>query len=127
MRVLICDQSLLNFGYCIVEILSDECNVIEYGLLKLNRKIIYLERVNQIKEWLNKTIEEYNIEKIVAEEIQFQKNVQTFKKLSILQYIIEAVCGEKNVIYEKPLHVHTWRTRGIKYLLQLQSGSKQGL
>lgn len=127
MRVLFCDQSLLRFGFCIVEIHSDHCEVIVYGLLKINGKQHYIERLQQIQKFLAVMIEDYKIDEVVCEEIQFQRNVQTFRKLAVLQYVIEATCYQNNVGFAKPLQVHVWRTKGVKQILKLPDGSKQAL
>ncbi|MNW47129.1 Holliday junction resolvase [compost metagenome] len=127
MRVLFCDQSMLRFGFCIVEIQRNYCEVIAYGLLKLNGKLHYIERLQQIERWLNRWIKEYSIDEVVCEEIQFQHNVQTFRKLAILQYVIETICYQHCIRFPKPLQVHVWRTKGVRGILQLTNGSKQTL
>lgn len=127
MRVLFCDQSLLRFGFCIVKIHCDHCEVIAYGLLQLNGKQHYIERLQQIQKWLAGMIGEYEIDEVVCEEIQFQRNVQTFRKLTVLQYVIEATCHSHSIRFGKPLQVHVWRTKGVKQILKLPNGSKQTL
>lgn len=127
MRTLFCDQSLLRFGFSIVEKASDHVQIIAYGLLQLDAKLHYIERLGQIEKWLIQTVREYRIEQIVCEEIQFQRNVQTFRKLAVLQSAIETVCYHNGISYAKPLQVHVWRTKGVRRILQLPDGSKQTL
>ncbi|MBP1906316.1 Holliday junction resolvasome RuvABC endonuclease subunit [Paenibacillus turicensis] len=127
MRILFCDQSLLRFGFCLVELKEDYCEVINYGLLQLNGKIHYIERLIQIESWLVNYLRKHDIEQLVVEEIQFQRNVQTFRKLCVLQYVMEALCYKNSILYAKPLQVHVWRTNGVRKLLHLSNGSKMTL
>ncbi|MNO23413.1 Holliday junction resolvase [compost metagenome] len=68
MNILFCDQSLLRFGFCIINASTQSCILKKYGLLKLNGKISYFERLTQIKNWLIKLIEEHHIEQVIIEE-----------------------------------------------------------
>lgn len=127
MNLLFCDQSLLHFGFCIVQASTEFCQMKTYGLLQLNGKIHYVDRLIEIENWLVHILVEHDINQVVAEEIQFQRNVQTFRKLCILQYTIESVCRRNNIAFAKPLQVHVWRTHGVKKLLQLPDGGKLAL
>ncbi|RCX15633.1 hypothetical protein DFP94_11481 [Fontibacillus phaseoli] len=59
MNILFCDQSLLQFGFCIVNVSTQSYILKEYGLLNLDGKVNYFERLIQIEKWLIKLIEEH--------------------------------------------------------------------
>lgn len=126
MKVLFCDQALIRFGYSVYETASEICSLQTYGLLLLNGKLGYMGRLEQIENWLIEFIDEHNIGIVVIEEVQFQRNVQTYRKLCILHYVLEAACLKKGIPFEK-LNVSTWRKSGVKSLLGLSDGGKHTL
>lgn len=83
-------------------------------------------RLQQIEDWLNAIITKYQIYRVVVEDIQMQRNVQTFRKLCTLFYVLESVCWRKGIPFQS-LHVSTWRTHGITEILKLPDGKKQTL
>lgn len=126
MNVLFCDQSLTKFGYSIYSVSTSSSVLMTTGLLKLNTKLDVMCRLQQIENWLNEIIKQYQIRQVVVEEIQMQRNVQTFRKLSTLFYVLESVCWRKGIPFQS-LHVSTWRTHGIMKILKLPDGKKQTL
>ncbi|TVX97953.1 crossover junction endodeoxyribonuclease RuvC [Cohnella terricola] len=126
MNVLFCDQSLLKFGYSIYDASALQCTLITAGVLQLDDKSAVMNRLFVIENWLNDIIAKYNIQHVVVEEIQMQRNVRTYRKLCMLFYVLESVCWRKGISFES-IHVTTWRTHGIKTMLNLPDGKKMTL
>lgn len=126
MNILFCDQALLRFGYSIYQADTLHCSLHTVGLLLLDGKTDYFERLMKIENWLVEVIDEHNIEVVVIEDIQFQRNVQTYRKLCILFYVLESTCRKLGIRFEK-LHVNVWRSYGVKKLFDLPDGSKKTL
>ncbi|MEK5478766.1 crossover junction endodeoxyribonuclease RuvC [Paenibacillus sp. FSL R5-0407] len=126
MNVLFCDQSLLKFGYSVYHVSASSCTLVTAGLLQLNGKTEIMNRLFEIEGWLNEMISTYDIQHVVIEEIQMQRNVRTYRKLCMLYYTIESLCWRKCIPFES-IHVTTWRTHGIKTMLNLPDGKKMTL
>ena len=62
--------------------------------LKSSGNTYYDEKVHNLKMFLEKCIEEFNVDLVAIEDIQAQKNAKTFKSLAYLQGVL------KNYMYE---------------------------
>ena len=70
-------------------------------------------KLNKIKHFVNKLIDEFKPELIVVEGIQYQSNQFTYAQLARLQGLLIDLCVEGNYLYEV-VPPSTWRTIGIK-------------
>lgn len=119
MRILSLDQALDKTGFSIIQ--NEE--LVKYGVLDLTDisriKDLTLdqkleERITNVKEFLKRMIDTYEINIVILEDIQSQKNVKTYKNLASLQGNL------KNYLYNKEipfavLKPSEWRSSlGIK-------------
>lgn len=80
MRIMSIDQALTCSGYSILI----EDKLVTYGIIKTNAKETQEERFEKIINKLIELIDEYNIDKVVLENVQSQKNPKTYRILSML-------------------------------------------
>lgn len=125
-RIMVCDQSINTFGFAIFEA-GAEYKLIKYGVIQLNTKIHYFKRILTIDDTLDKLINQYKINQVMIEEIQKQKGVTTYKKLAALQFYLQYFFFNRQIPFQEPVHVSTWRTRDVKNLLELPNGAKKTL
>ena len=104
-RILALDQATHTSGY---SVFSNK-NLIDYGtfIAEGNDDI---ERSIQVKQWMISLIDQYQIDFIGIEGIQYQKEagVTTFETLAHLQGILAAACVEEKKQY-KIIATNTWR------------------
>ena len=110
-RILALDQATHISGYAIF----NNKDLIDYGTFEAtgNNDI---ERSIQIKQWMISLIDQFEIDFVGLEGIQYQTaaGVTTFEVLARLQGILAAACIEEKVNY-KVVPTNTWRTYcGVK-------------
>lgn len=125
-RILVCDQSIDKFGFAINEA-GGEYKLIKYGVIQLNTKIHYFDRIFTLEPILDNLINTYKINQVIIEDIQYQNNAQTFKKLAALQFYLQYFFLNRQIPCQEPVQVHTWRTKCVKNLLELPKGDKKTL
>lgn len=113
MRILALDQSSKVSGYCVFEF--DE--LVTYGKITCTDPIVGA-RLNKIRNKVQDLIEEYNIDEVIFEDIQLQKNVAnnvvTYKVLSEVFGVITELLEELKIPYSTVL-AGTWKSAlGIK-------------
>lgn len=122
MRILGLDQSSNCTGFCIIE----EGKIVNHGVFdihdidkKHNGELYYLEKIENNLKFLERIIEEYNIDLVIIEDIQKQSNILTYKKLAWLQGNLIQLLYNKHIKFSI-LSPSEWRSiLGIK-------GSRQG-
>jgi len=120
------DQSITKTGYAIWELKKGQINLKQYGTIKLNAREPYLTRIFSLEALFDKMVIEQKITHVIYEQIQLQsnRNVATFKKLSALQFFIEYYCWNRKLQFEPPIHVSTYRTNWAKAAFNLNRGDK---
>lgn len=76
-------------------------NEVKYGLLNLSDikgETALDEKIINVKEFLKRIIDYYNVDLVILEDIQQQVNPSTFKNLSYLQGVL------KNYLFENNIH-----------------------
>lgn len=110
-RILALDQATHISGYAVF----NNKNLIDYGTFEsVGQNDI--ERSIQVKQWLISLIDQYEIDFVALEGIQYQTaaGVTTFETLARLQGILAATCVEEKVPY-KIIPTNTWRLHcGVK-------------
>lgn len=105
-RILALDQATYTSGY---SVFSNK-HLIDFGTfsIKDNDEI---ERGLKVKQWLISLIEQYQVDFVAIEGIQFQQQigVTTFETLARLQGILAVTCLEENIPY-KIIPTNTWRS-----------------
>ena len=118
MKILFLDLSTKSTGYCI----GENGKLIQYGCITAGSTDV-LKRISSITDGLEKLVQDFKIEKIVAEEVRTDyKNIQTYRVLNWIQGItlFRAFKQNPKIKYEF-IQPSTWRSsigihtgRGIK-------------
>lgn len=94
--------------------LFDNEKLIKYDVEDFEQYKDYTEKISNIKKWLNKTIKKYQPEICSIEDIQFQNNYDTYRKLAELKGVLENNLFEKEFLYFT-IPASQWRsTCGVK-------------
>lgn len=114
MRILALDQASLVTGWAIFE---DEF-LIKYGKISIENNLSAEERLKPLRDQVKNLIEQYNINKVILEDIyldgQKVNNVKTFKTLAEVFGVLYELCTDLNIPVEAVL-AGTWKsTLGIK-------------
>ena len=110
-RILALDQATHISGY---SVFSNK-NLIDYGTFEATGEND-IERSVQVKQWLISLIDQFEIDFVGLEGIQYQTaaGVTTFETLARLQGILAATCYEEKIPY-KIVPTNTWRLHcGVK-------------
>lgn len=110
-RILAIDQATHISGYAVF----NNKNLIDYGTFEATGEND-IERAVQVKQWLVSMIDQFQVDFVGLEGIQYQKEVgvTTFETLARLQGILAATCVEERVSY-KIVPTNTWRNHcGVK-------------
>ena len=110
-RILALDQATHTSGYAVF----NNKNLIDYGSFTASGNDD-IERSVDVKQWMISLIDQYQIDFVGLEGIQYQTaaGVTTFETLARLQGILAATCVEEKVSY-KIAPTNTWRTHcGVK-------------
>lgn len=110
-RILALDQATHISGYAVF----NNKNLIEYGTFEATGEND-IERSVQVKQWLISLIDQFEIDFVGLEGIQYQTEagVTTFETLARLQGILAATCYEEKIPY-KIAPTNTWRLHcGVK-------------
>ena len=104
-RILALDQATHISGYAVF----NNKNLIDYGAFEATGEND-IERSVQIKQWLIALIDQFEIDFVGLEGIQYQTaaGVTTFETLARLQGILAAACYEEKIPY-KIVPTNTWR------------------
>ena len=110
-RILAVDQATHVSGYAVFS----NKDLIDYGTFKTTVED-QIERCIQVKQWMISLIDQYEIDFVGLEGIQYQTaaGVTTFEALARLQGILAATCVEEKIKY-KIVNTNTWRDHcGVK-------------
>lgn len=110
-RILALDQATHISGYAVF----NNKNLIDYGTFEAIGEND-IERSVQVKQWMISLIDQFEIDFVGLEGIQYQTaaGVTTFETLARLQGILAATCVEEKVKY-KIVNTNTWRDHcGVK-------------
>ena len=111
-RILAIDQATHTSGYAIF----NNKNLIDFGSFTTDETKNDIERSVQVKQWMISLIDQYQIDFVGLEGIQYQTQagVTTFETLARLQGILAAACVEDKINY-KIAHTAVWREScGVK-------------
>jgi Holliday junction resolvasome RuvABC endonuclease subunit len=103
LRILSLDQAS-KCGYSLFE----NTNLVKYGIFDVHDIKDNIERWDNIKQFLAKMVNTYNIEFVSIEDIQKQVNIKTYKDLAHLQGFLISWLYENNIPYEI-VPPATWR------------------
>lgn len=115
-RVLSLDQASRTTGWAVF----DNKSLIAFGHFSIAANKDIGQRLHKFTDELNSLIDKYHPEKIYFEGIQYQNNIETYKKLAFIQAVlIYAITGSQK-IENKELSPSHWRSlikdkHGIKF------------
>ncbi len=77
MRVLGIDPSIQSTGYGVIEYLGENYNVLSYGVIKPSRRLLFHQKINEIKTHLENLIEAYQPDEVAIENPFYAQNIKT--------------------------------------------------
>ena len=77
MRILGIDPGYGLIGFSIIEKTRADNQVIDYGVIKTPKDMIFFERLKVIYDSMNKLIDKYNPNEMAIEKLYFNKNITT--------------------------------------------------
>jgi Holliday junction resolvasome RuvABC endonuclease subunit len=120
-NILAIDQSTTCSGFAIFI----NQNLKKSGIFKPTGELF--ERIHQTKEYIKKLIQDNNIEYVLIEDIQYQRNQKTYKILACLQGVIIDLLIELNMQFEivPPSRWKAWNQIGGKRREQQKENAKR--
>jgi crossover junction endodeoxyribonuclease RuvC len=82
MIILGVDPGLQNTGFAVLDAEKKLCKILQFGLIKTNRRQPFEKRLKTIYDQLCKIIEQYHFNVVVLEEIFYAQNVKVALKMS---------------------------------------------
>lgn len=77
MRVLGIDPSIQSTGYGVIEYQEDSYTVLSYGVIKPSRRLLFHQKINEIKTHLENLIETYEPDDVAIENPFYAQNIKT--------------------------------------------------
>lgn len=74
-------------GFAVFNYNDGKANLLKFGKKKFEGST-YVEKISQIRAWMEELIEENDIDAVVLEDTYFMRNAATHKKLSGLLYVL---------------------------------------
>ena len=106
-RLLALDQSSHITGYAVFE----DAKLVQYGKFSVDDDDVG-ERLVKIRNKVISIVEQYNINKILLEDIQLQgqtNNVETYRKLAEVRGVLSELACEMKIPHEI-IHSQTWKS-----------------
>lgn len=92
--ILSLDQSLNTSGWAIF---SNNKKLIDFGTFTVPANKPIEQRLNRFIQELNNLIDKYEISEVFFEDIQYQNNIETYKKLAYIQATLMIWCYNNNL------------------------------
>jgi crossover junction endodeoxyribonuclease RuvC len=107
MRVLGLDPSSQSTGFGIIEFSNDLYKVLEYGTIKPQRRQLFHEKLNMIKQAVEKLIDRHNPEEVAIENPFYAQNIKTAITLGQVRgAVLVAIAGRGAALFEySPLEI----------------------
>ncbi len=101
MRVLGIDPSIQSTGYGVIEYLGENYNVLSYGVIKPSRRLLFHQKINEIKTHLENLIEAYQPDEVAIENPFYAQNIKTALTLGQVRgATLVAVASHNCSLYE---------------------------
>jgi crossover junction endodeoxyribonuclease RuvC len=101
MRVLGIDPSVQSTGFGIIEFSNNSYSVLEYGAIKPSRQLLFLNKINMIRNRLEEIIRIHEPEEVAIENPFFAQNVKTAITLGQVRgAVLVAVASQNCPLYE---------------------------
>jgi len=121
MNILALDQSTVCTGFAIFI----NQNLKKSGIYKPQGELF--KRINQTKQYIRELIQDNNIDYVLIEDIQYQRNQKTYKILAGLQCVIIDLLIKENIPFEivPPARWRAWNQIGGKRREQQKENAKR--
>lgn len=119
------DQSITTPGYSVWKIDENQCcSLLQYGTIKLNKRLPYFERIISLEQILNQLLFTYPITIAIIEDIQKHRgaSITTYKKLAYLHFFLTYYFFIRKIECHT-IHVNTWRS-GLKKMIGVSKVDK---
>ena len=101
MRVLGIDPSIQSTGYGVIEYQEDSYTVLSYGVIKPSRRLLFHQKINEIKTHLENLIETYEPDDVAIENPFYAQNIKTALTLGQVRgATLVAVASHNCSLYE---------------------------
>jgi len=101
MRVLGIDPSSQSTGFGIIEYSQDKYTALSYGTIKPSRRLLFHQKINEIKLELEKLIDTYSPEEVAIENPFYAQNIKTAITLGQVRgAILVAIASHNCNLYE---------------------------
>lgn len=107
MRALGIDPSIQSTGFGVIEYVQNNYTVLSYGVIKPSRRLLFHQKINEIKTHVENLIETYEPEEVAIENPFYAQNIKTAITLGQVRgAILVAVASHNCSLYEySPLEV----------------------
>ncbi len=101
MRVLGIDPSVQSTGFGIIEYADNRYSILEYGAIKPSRRLLFLNKINMIRNRLEEIIRTHEPEEVAIENPFYAQNVKTAITLGQVRgAVLVAVASQNCPLYE---------------------------
>ena len=101
MRVLGIDPSVQSTGFGIIEFSGNSYSVLEYGAIKPSRRLLFLHKINMIKNRLEEIIRTHRPDEVAIENPFYAQNIKTAITLGQVRgAVLVAVASLNCPLYE---------------------------
>lgn len=101
MRILGIDPSIQSTGFGILEYSQDGCTVLGYGVIKPSRRLLFHQKINEIKIRLEELIKIHEPDEVALENPFYAQNIKTAITLGQVRgAILVAVASHNCSLYE---------------------------
>jgi len=107
MRVLGIDPSVRSTGYGIIEFSQDAYTVLGYGVIKPSRRLLFHQKINEIKNQVENLINTFSPEEVAIENPFYAQNIKTAITLGQVRgATLVAVASQNCTLHEySPLEI----------------------
>jgi crossover junction endodeoxyribonuclease RuvC len=103
MRVLGIDPSVQSTGYGVIEYSGNSYSVLEYGEIKPSRQLLFLHKINMIRNRLEEIIRTHKPEEVAIENPFYAQNIKTAITLGQVRGAVLVAVASQNC----PLHEYS--------------------
>lgn len=97
MYFLATDSGLEKTGFCLFKIIKNSFNIVDFGLIKTEKKLSIEKRLIKIYQELEKLINVYKPKILILEQLFFNSNKKTLISIAQAQGVLITLAGQKNL------------------------------
>lgn len=107
MRVLGIDPSSQSTGFGIIESVEDRYAIVDYGIIKPHRKLLFHQKIHEIKQEVDRLIESYSPDEVAIENPFYAQNIKTAITLGQVRgAILVSIASHNCILFEySPLEI----------------------